>query len=354
MAAAGSGKTETIVTEALALPPTERVLMMSFTTNSTNEIRSRIRSKVGVIPPNITVMTWFSFLLRHGIKPYAQPLLGINGVPGLLVNSGPPRYAKKANPRTYFFTSTGMVHDKVAAEAVLMLDDSSGGAVFARIGRVFDHVFYDEMQDLSARDPEVIERLIDATKSVTLVGDPRQRTYATTQSTTNKGKTGTRVAKWLADLAGRGKITIDRHSHSMRCHQLICDAADALYPDEESTTSRDVDSTWHDGAFLISARDVPAYAAQFDVAPQVLTWDKNGAHYGLPFRNMGDVKGLTFDRVIITPASTMAEYFSKGKELKVMTRAKLYVAITRARHSVAIVVEKPGVSTLPVWTPSAG
>jgi len=43
--------------------------------------------------------------------------------------------------------------------------------------------------------------------------------------------------------------------------------------------------------------------------------------------------------------------FKKNKYLESTAAATFYVAVTRAQQSVAIVIGKPGQSTLPIWKP---
>jgi ATP-dependent exoDNAse (exonuclease V) alpha subunit len=55
--------------------------------------------------------------------------------------------------------------------------------------------------------------------------------------------------------------------------------------------------------------------------------------------NFGKSKGKTVDRVLIYPTKGICEWLADSqKPLNEETRAKLYVAITRARYSVAFVV----------------
>jgi DNA helicase-2/ATP-dependent DNA helicase PcrA len=56
--------------------------------------------------------------------------------------------------------------------------------------------------------------------------------------------------------------------------------------------------------------------------------------------NMGESKGLTFDRVLIYPTITMKNWMKNNSiTLKPKTRSQFYVAITRARYSVGIVFD---------------
>ena len=54
--------------------------------------------------------------------------------------------------------------------------------------------------------------------------------------------------------------------------------------------------------------------------------------------NFGECKGLTFDRILIFPNKPFLEYIQKGKALG--SPEKYYIAVTRPRYSIAIVVDK--------------
>ena len=52
----------------------------------------------------------------------------------------------------------------------------------------------------------------------------------------------------------------------------------------------------------------------------------------------GSSKGLTFDRVLIYPTQPMLNWLSgKSKDMKAESLSKFYVAVTRAKYSVAFV-----------------
>lgn len=69
IAAAGSGKTTHLVNEALKIKES-RVLITTYTEANEREIRKKFFELNGCIPNNITIQTWFSFLIQHGVKPY--------------------------------------------------------------------------------------------------------------------------------------------------------------------------------------------------------------------------------------------------------------------------------------------
>ena len=53
--------------------------------------------------------------------------------------------------------------------------------------------------------------------------------------------------------------------------------------------------------------------------------------------NIGVAKGSTFDRVLIFPTNPMRQFLDEDPS-KLKAPERLYVAVTRARHSVAFVV----------------
>jgi len=69
IASAGSGKTTYIVEEALKMKE-QRVLVTTYTNENIDQIKTFFVEKAGCIPANITVQSWFSFLLQEGVRPY--------------------------------------------------------------------------------------------------------------------------------------------------------------------------------------------------------------------------------------------------------------------------------------------
>jgi UvrD/REP helicase N-terminal domain len=72
-AAAGAGKTERIIQEALA-EPRRRVLITTYTNRNAQQITDRLIERCGLVPDSIRVETRFRFRLREAIKPYQSAL----------------------------------------------------------------------------------------------------------------------------------------------------------------------------------------------------------------------------------------------------------------------------------------
>ena len=71
----------------------------------------------------------------------------------------------------------------------------------------------------------------------------------------------------------------------------------------------------------------------------------------LPFMNIGIAKGLSVPRVLIGPTAGMIDFLRKGKPMGETPSCSLYVAVTRAKFSVAFVVDNPARLGLTVWSP---
>lgn len=189
IAAAGSGKTTFIVKEALKQKK-GKILITTYTEANEEEIRKKIIKLNKCIPENITVQTWFSFLLQHGIRPYQGCLFDkdINGL--ILVNS--QSAVKYTNPRgisicyseeiefeKHYFTNNQKIYSDKLSKFVIKCNQKCEGAIIARLSRVYSHIFIDEVQDLAGYDLEFIKLLFSSTSNIILVGDPRQVTYLT-------------------------------------------------------------------------------------------------------------------------------------------------------------------------------
>jgi DNA helicase-2/ATP-dependent DNA helicase PcrA len=244
------------------------------------------------------------------------------------------RFTKKSNIKYFLDSNADMYRDGVS-DFVVSLNEKAEGAVIGRLERIFAHIFIDEVQDLVGYDLDVLDLLLVSRIKLILVGDPRQHTFATNIGPRNKKYRGAELANWFAKRSD--VCTLEPRNYSYRCNQAICDFADAIYPYLPATTSIDVAPTGHEGIFKVAEEDIPGYIAEHHPVT-VLRHDKNVDTAGLPAMNIGIAKGSTFDRVMIFPTKPMLKYLEDGDETKLKAPEKLYVAVTRARFSVAFVV----------------
>lgn len=350
VAAAGSGKTTYLVKRALEIRD-QKVLITTFTEANEREICKKMIEIHGSIPQNITVQTWFSFLIEHGVRPY-QSFLFNGKVTGLeLVNQksgfhfsskyGPVYWGEK-DVQKHYFNSAGQIYSDKLSKFVFRVNDLSGGLVMDRLSRIYPNIFIDKVQDLAGYDLALIKLFMQSNSNLTMVGDPRQVTYHTHEEAKFGKYSEGKIEQFIQTECKKIQIDIDHKSlcTSHRNKQGICEFANQLYPEMEPCGYDEQDPTGHDGVFLVYEEDIDEYLKEFSPIQlrDKITVDVKDSYAAM---NFGNAKGLTFDRVLIYPTKPMLEWIKDhSKSLKPESRSKFYVAITRARHSVGIVISK--------------
>ena len=335
IAAAGSRKTQLIIEEALAVPD-KRILITTYTTENLNQITRRIEQLTGIVPANITVMGWFSFLMNQAARPYQATLTGeIDYIQSLNFLGQRSRFTPRTDVRRYYLDRAHNLYRDGVADFACRADDATEGAVIRRLEAVYDRIYIDELQDLVGYDLDFIDKLLASTIEIVAVGDPRQHTFATNNARRNHKYRGAGIVDWLRQR--QHLCTLEERLESWRCNQEICDWADRLYPAMTPTASRNTDRTGHDGVFKVASHDVPTYVTKYN--PVVLRDSRRANTLGLPALNIGISKGSTYERVLIFPTQPMIKYLKKFDLSTLRATDRLYVAVTRARHSVAFVVD---------------
>lgn len=333
LAAAGSRKTEFIVEAAIAAAGS-RVLVLTYTNENQRHIAERIVQRAGVVPANVSVMGWFSFLVGQCAKPYQRALIGEPlAIGGLNFKGRRSRYTRKTDRRFYLDRNADMYRDGVA-DFVWSLNREVGGAVIDRLERIYSHIFIDEVQDLAGYDLDVLDLLLASRVKLTMVGDPRQATLTTNLGPRNRRYRGLGLAEWFRERAEN--CTQETRAVSYRCNQEICDFADSIYPGFPRTNAIGAIPTGHDGIFRITPTEAESYFRKYN--PVVLRDRKDVDTAGLPALNIGVSKGRTYERVMIFPTLPMIRFLSNGDAGALRAPERLYVAVTRARFSVAFVV----------------
>ena len=353
IAAAGSGKTTRLINDAL-VKPSRRVLVTTYTRENLAEIQKRLL-RSGMDFGNVSTSTWYEFLLRDCIKPFQAYMTSeigkIRSVNFPVIRQRTPWLSRvpKRNFDKYYLDANNDVYHDVASELGCLIDSKSGGKIVSRLSQCFDSIFIDELQDLSGYDLDLIECFIAGGIHVQLVGDPRQAIYSTNTSPRNRQYRRNNIISWTEKLNKAGIIEIEELNTSYRNNQDICDYANQLFPNFPATVAAHDIADPHRGVHLVDPSHLVKYREVF--APQELRWSKASKNVGPNTLNFGEVKGTEFDRVLIHATKPMTDYISKQTELKPEPLAKFYVAVTRARHSVAIVpssrIDNPNI---PYWS----
>lgn len=327
-----------IVEEALS-KPARRIAIITYTLNNVDELKRRFYQLNGSIPPHVEIYSWFAFLLREGARPYQNYVYSARRIETIAFVSGrSAKFTKKKDVQRYFFSEGRAIYTDKISEFVCACNAASGNLVIERLSRIYDDIYIDEVQDLAGFDLDFVVLLLKSPIRILLVGDHRQATYSTNVSAKNSQFRGTHITKLFEKWRRKGLCEVKFLAQSHRCNQLICDFADRLYPDMPPTTSLNKVITGHDGLFLVTEADVAEYVSLH--SPAVLRFDKKTECAGHNAINFGDSKGLTFDRVLIFPHGPIAKYLATGQLSHVeKSCAKFYVAVTRARYSVAFVCD---------------
>ena len=335
LSAAGSGKTTLLVRQALDRPQ-RRIAILTYTLENLEEIRCAFERHVGAVPAHVTLYSWYSFLLRECIRPYQAALCARPRVESIFFVEGRTNNrAPRSQVLRHYLVGSRMYSDR-AADFAVRCNDITQGAVIERLAAMYDELYLDEVQDLAGYDLDLVERLLTSGIEIVLVGDTRQATYATNHSARYRQYRGVSMMALFQAWGARNLCQIQHRVISHRCVQALCDIADALFPQMPLTKSGNEEVTGHEGIYIVSPEQVPAYVQEF--APTVLRYDRKEACAGLSAVNFGQSKGRTYPRVLIFPNGPLVQFLRTADARRISSPAKYYVALTRARQSVAFVL----------------
>ena len=197
---------------------------------------------------------------------------------------------------------------------------------------------------MAGYDLELLKLFFNCSSTIQLVGDPRQGTYSTNSAPKNKKFKKANIVNFFTDQIEN--LTKDDTSlmTNYRCNKSICDLSNKLFPNFQATTSGNNTATQHSGVFFIKEQDVESYIQKF-LPLQLRDSKRTKVNENYRVMNFGEAKGLSFDRVLIYPTKPFIDWLKDNNaELAETSRSKLYVALTRARHSVAVVNNKDNIS----------
>ncbi|KPW38777.1 UvrD-helicase domain-containing protein [Pseudomonas syringae] len=348
LAVAGGRKTQGLV-DYCRQATDRQIAVLTFTQTNQQEIRSRLASQAGDSSA-LEVMGWYTFLLRHFAQPFLRFKFPKERVKGFDFEGRP---FERAVGRSRFMDSGNRVYACELGKLAFELMEATP-ALLRRLECIYDEILIDEVQDLASFDWEILEMLLGSTIDVRMVGDVRQAVLSTNPRGKKNKKFGYAASlEWFRDREAEGLLSIAYATTTYRCRTEIATFSDTIFDATwgfPGTTSENLDETEHDGVFLLHTQHVDEYVGRY--RPQCLRNSVSSAkHLDLDFQNFKGVKGATFDRVLLAPTVNIENFIKKGTSLEAAAAAAFYVAVTRARQSLAIVIDKVGTSTLPVWAP---
>lgn len=358
IAAAGSGKTTHIVQKALS-EPNKKILITTFTDKNVAEIKGRFYEIHGCIPNNVEILPWFTFLLSNCVRPY-QLKAYKNRIDSIhLINGQSAKFIARNNVAKYYFDNSGRIYSDKIAEFSFRCNEESKGMVLYRLSLIYQAIYIDEVQDLSGWDLELLNELFKSNIEILCVGDPRQGTLRTNNAQKNRNKSQTNLLSYFRAIERKYSLDIDDFTLNINHRSVaeICDFSNKLFCSElwTATTSDFIPTNIeHLGVFFVKDTDIVKYLKKYNpiqLRNNITT--KTNANYKAI--NIRLSKGATYERTLIYPTGKMLDWmFNSNLQLAPGTRCAFYVAVTRARYSVAIVIDDKHLkkcSDIPIWEP---
>ncbi|WP_322790715.1 UvrD-helicase domain-containing protein [Sedimentibacter hydroxybenzoicus] len=253
----------------------------------------------------------------------------------------------------HYFTSDYQIYSDKLSKFAVKCNEKSKGYVVERISALFQNIFIDEVQDMAGYDLEFIRLLMETDSVIRMAGDPRQVTYHTHFSSKYKKYSEGKIQEFMLKECLNTECIIDTYSlkGSWRNNLAICEFANKLFPEYPQCESLQEETTEHDGVFFVEEKDIENYLKKY--SPLQLRYDRKTKKVNPNYdvKNFGESKGATYNRVLIYPTKKMLDWIIKGEKIDSFEiKCKLYVAVTRAKFSVAIVCKNNTKSdVLPIY-----
>lgn len=323
LAVAGSGKT-TLLINLLNLE--KRFLIVTYTDNNVANIRRCIIKKFGYIPQNITLMSYFQFLIHVCYRPFLKDKIGAKGIIWDMPNHK-TLMLKRDNLRFYLTNARYLYHNRIAKLCIEYCKNS----IKERIEKFYDYFMIDEIQDLGGHDFNLIQAIVPTTTDCLFVGDFYQHTF----DTSNDGNVNSALYKDYEKYKKKWSIvgiTVDEItlSNSYRCSSTTCQFVQQKLHIQIASHRQD------DTKITLIDNQADADILFYDNTKIKLFYQE--AHkYPCYGQNWGKSKGLDrFDDVCIILNKTTLKGYKNNTlhQLNPSTLNKFYVACTRAKKDI--------------------
>jgi len=338
VACAGSGKTTTIIKDTLQ--SSDPILITTFTDENCAEIKRKYYSINGFIPTNIEILPWFTFELRHLINPFLMSYINtdIKGI-NLVSNQSAP-YTNQKSRNHYLDDNDRIYSDKIALLAFNAIIEKKD-KIINRLKRLFKKIYIDEFQDFAGYDLEIVKELMQNGFPITLVGDPRQKTYSTHFSKKNKKYEYDKEGYIRNECNKLCDIDLTTLNNSYRCPENIITYASTLFPNFTVSHSNSL-AAEGDGIYAVLKKDVLKFLKRENETVQLRLSSKTVIDNTFRRMTFGKSKGSTYENVLIYPTQKIKKSILLNDFSYIdspLTLCKCYVALTRAKHKVGIVIE---------------
>ncbi len=323
LAVAGSGKTTFLINN---LDLEKRFLIVTYTDNNLAQIRKCIINKFGYVPHNITLSSYFQFLIRVCYRPFLKDKFNAKGIVWDMPDMKTLRL-KRDNQRFYLTKNRYLYHNRIAKLCM----DNCAELIRERLEKFYDIFMVDEVQDFGGHDFNLLLSIIPTTIRCLFVGDFYQHTF----DTSNDGNLNSGLYKDYKKYKKRWSdsgIIVDEStlSNSYRCTQSICDFV-------SNNFHINIASHREDNTCIHMVENQKEADVLFNDDSKVKLFLQEARKYPCYSENWGRAKGLDsfIDVCIVLNKTTLNAFRNQSLyQLAPATLNKLYVACTRAKGDI--------------------
>ncbi len=339
LAVAGSGKTSELALRIRMQPAGIQSVALTYTTNAQAEIASHLVSRLSSIHET---MGWFAFLVRHIVGPYLPAVFPGLYARGLCFVQSDRDIPRARSGWRYYLDDHHQPYSTRVGQLATKVLTASGGAPIKRLEKIYDRVYIDEVQDLNGNHLEILEALMQSKLDLFITGDVRQSVIEVSRADRrNRDVRGVRLVNWFRDRESAGLCELAHNVVTHRFNQAIADFSDLIHDPTlalPGTISAFREESGHDGVFLLDESDLESYSSLFDPRPTLLRLRTTPLTLPLTeILNFGASKGITRDRIAIVTTGPIRNWLKSRAPLAPASAAGMYVAVTRARFSMALV-----------------
>ena len=345
LAVAGAGKTYYICQN---INPSQRNLILAYTNENIKNIKNELKNLYRKIPESTTIMTFDSFVYRYLVRPY-ESMIGkyflrkdfkSNGItmiepPKRIINNKiNPLYVNKGKYH-YYLTKKDEYYCLRLSELILLVKTDKYSLLKKAIQRInyfYDYVFIDEFQDFRKANYEVIIKLCKKLKNVILVGDYYQHSVLG-QNNCGKPFSNSSYNNFVFELKKLGFDVNDNVlAKSIRCSHDVCQfVKEKLGINIESNNNNKGKVVW------VTEDNITSILEDDSILKLLYCKSKE---YSFRALNWSYSKGDTVNNVCVILIKKLEKLdgdFTSINSIKVVTKNKLYVAMTRSRFNLYII-----------------
>ncbi len=328
-AVAGSGKTSHIID---GLTEYSRTLLITYTENNLNNLKTKVLNKFGIIPSGIRIYSYYTFLYSFCFRPILGHKIEVKGISW----DTPPAFTmklKRTNYKFYIDRHGRLYHNRISK----ILDTFDAiPELIERLEKYFDNLCIDEIQDFGGHDFNLICRLADTNINFLMVGDFYQHTFDTSRDGNVNSSLHKDYTIYQSKFIKAGlNVDLTLLSKSYRCSPTICEfVSDQLGIEIESHRTDETEIQF------IECNELANQLFECNKTVK-LFYQSSNRYFGYT-ENWGATKGQDcYENVCVVLNPKTLKYYHRGtlQELTPQTKNKLYVAFTRVKGNLYLVPE---------------